>query len=507
MPVRRGHVAPQNTYLDTIIRKFEMQNRKFLITNVRMKNCAIIFCNDGFCEMFGYSRVEIMQKPGTCDFLTGPATPESAMAQLAQALLGSEEMKVELLYYRKDGKNDTFGEPISLYARPGKSNSDVRALTYCDLHRILRDDLLEVLDMYPDFSNNFWTNLEITFNLRDADRILRSPPSEDSDNGNRRVRRRKQSLWERSNTETLNEGDPDGAKVPLPNHRTHTAREHWDDSSMTPRSQTREDNLKASASSVTEMNSRSPATNLNFVTSDPVPMEYRKKGNGTHHFTGTFTSVSNMFSFWDERKDSQFSELQGRSASAHANLGRAASMEDRARLEVESRLEILHAQLNRLETRMTADINIILQLLQRQVVPVPVPPAYSAVSPTSRPIDMYSPLSAEPKVLPSPQSATPLPMAPLETPFYSKAEKPQEKSQESLPGGALLTMLPDQTLSLHLPPGQQTSPPHAATFQRLAPSSPCFSPSRFPSLPEHLESSSTDTDIKRHVSDPVLPGS
>lgn len=66
------------------------------------------------------------------------------------------------------GKNDIFGEPISLYARPGKSSADVRALTYCDLHKILRDDLLEVLDMYPDFSDNFWSNLEITFNLRDV---------------------------------------------------------------------------------------------------------------------------------------------------------------------------------------------------------------------------------------------------------------------------------------------------------------------------------------------------
>ncbi|XP_048416779.1 potassium voltage-gated channel subfamily H member 6a isoform X1 [Stegostoma tigrinum] len=401
------------------------------------------------------------------------------------------------------GKNDTFGEPISLYARPGKSNSDVRALTYCDLHRILRDDLLEVLDMYPDFSNNFWTNLEITFNLRDADRILRSPPSEDSDNGNRRVRRRKQSSQERSNTDASNKGDPDGAKVPLTNHRIHTTREQWDYSSMTPCSQTSEDNLKASASIVTEMNSRWPATNLNFVTSDPVPMEYRKKGNGSHHFTGTFTSVSNMFSFWGERKDSQFSELQGRSMSAHANLGAASSMDNRARMEVESRLEMLHAQLNRLETRMTADINIILQLLQRQAVPVPVPPAYSAVSPTSHPIDMYSPLSAEPKVLSSTQPATPLSAVPLETPYYSKAEKPQEKFQESPTGGALLMMAPDQSLTLNLPPGQQTSPPLAATF----PSSPCFSPSRFPSLPEDLESSSTDTDIKRHVSDPVLPGS
>lgn len=35
----------------------------------------------------------------------------------------------------------------------------------------------------------------------------------------------------------------------------------------------------------------------------------------------------------------------------------------------------------RLETRMTADINVILQLLQRQMAPVP--PAYSTVSPPS----------------------------------------------------------------------------------------------------------------------------
>ncbi|KAB0395981.1 hypothetical protein E2I00_013389 [Balaenoptera physalus] len=65
------------------------------------------------------------------------------------------------------GKNDIFGEPLNLYARPGKSNGDVRALTYCDLHKIHRDDLLEVLDMYPEFSDHFWSSLEITFNLRD----------------------------------------------------------------------------------------------------------------------------------------------------------------------------------------------------------------------------------------------------------------------------------------------------------------------------------------------------
>uniref|UniRef100_A0A8C5KFW5 Potassium voltage-gated channel, subfamily H (eag-related), member 6 n=1 Tax=Jaculus jaculus TaxID=51337 RepID=A0A8C5KFW5_JACJA len=105
MPVRRGHVAPQNTYLDTIIRKFEGQSRKFLIANAQMENCAIIYCNDGFCELFGYSRVEVMQRPCTCDFLTGPNTPSSAVSRLAQALLGAEECKVDILYYRKDASS------------------------------------------------------------------------------------------------------------------------------------------------------------------------------------------------------------------------------------------------------------------------------------------------------------------------------------------------------------------------------------------------------------------
>uniref|UniRef100_A0A8C6TG73 Potassium voltage-gated channel, subfamily H (eag-related), member 6a n=1 Tax=Neogobius melanostomus TaxID=47308 RepID=A0A8C6TG73_9GOBI len=103
MPVRRGHVALQNTYLDTIIRKFDEQNRKFLIANAQMKNCAIIYCNEGFCSMFGFTRAEIMQQPCSCPFLVGPSTMKSALAQLGQALLGSEERKVEVLYYSKEG--------------------------------------------------------------------------------------------------------------------------------------------------------------------------------------------------------------------------------------------------------------------------------------------------------------------------------------------------------------------------------------------------------------------
>lgn len=79
--------------------------RNFIIANARVENCAIIFCNDGFCHMCGYSRAEIMQKPCTCNFLYGPDTKRLAIAQMAQALLGSEERRVKINLYHKDGRN------------------------------------------------------------------------------------------------------------------------------------------------------------------------------------------------------------------------------------------------------------------------------------------------------------------------------------------------------------------------------------------------------------------
>jgi CRP-like cAMP-binding protein len=66
------------------------------------------------------------------------------------------------------GKYDIFGENPCLHPTLGKSSCNVRALTYCDLHKIHRDDLLDVLELYPEFYNQFMNNLEITFNLRDV---------------------------------------------------------------------------------------------------------------------------------------------------------------------------------------------------------------------------------------------------------------------------------------------------------------------------------------------------
>lgn len=85
-----------------------------MIANARVENCAIIYCNDGFCEMTGFSRPDIMQKPCTCDFLHGDLTDKEAINQVSQAVLGSEERKVEITYYRKDGKSVTWHNSVAV---------------------------------------------------------------------------------------------------------------------------------------------------------------------------------------------------------------------------------------------------------------------------------------------------------------------------------------------------------------------------------------------------------
>lgn len=64
------------------------------------------------------------------------------------------------------GKGDVFGDSFWKETSIGQSAANVRALTYCDLHTIKRDKLLEVLDFYQAFANSFARNLILTYNLR-----------------------------------------------------------------------------------------------------------------------------------------------------------------------------------------------------------------------------------------------------------------------------------------------------------------------------------------------------
>ncbi|KAM8946625.1 voltage-gated inwardly rectifying potassium channel KCNH6 isoform 2-T2 [Pelodytes ibericus] len=410
------------------------------------------------------------------------------------------------------GKNDIFGEPISLYARPGKSNADVRALTYCDLHKIQREDLLEVLDMYPTYSDCFWSNLEITFNLRDADSIPRSPSSEDY-NSYRRTRRCKQPSRRRKKQEGVDDVNSDAEQYhtysELTNLPRPLSREQWDEmaSSTTPCSQTSDDETKPLNSG--RMDKLTPADKqefipavVNLVTANISSREGGRKVLETvETYTASPIEVPNLFSFWDEHHAAACPEPLQHISLVHNSLEPPLSPDDRPG-EVESRLELLQAQLDRLETRMSSDINIILQLLQRQLSQIP--PAYSPISPSSHTLGLYhtASKSLEP-MQSSPSLPTDSPISPLHSPGltdYNDLEPLNLKSSVlHLNPGSQEPMSPIQGPRL---PQVQIGPPPGAHQNAI------LGGFRFPSLPEHLECpSSPDLEFQRHLSDPGLPGS
>ncbi|KAG0413205.1 hypothetical protein HPB47_009649, partial [Ixodes persulcatus] len=78
-------------------------DRRFLVANALVDSLPIIYCNDGFCELVGWTRAELMQRSCVCEFLHGPLTDPDAVATFRDALASMVERQTELLYYRKDG--------------------------------------------------------------------------------------------------------------------------------------------------------------------------------------------------------------------------------------------------------------------------------------------------------------------------------------------------------------------------------------------------------------------
>ena len=65
------------------------------------------------------------------------------------------------------GKGDVFGDCFWKDSSDvGQAVANVRALTYCDIHLVNRERLLEVLDFYKAFAQSFSRNLILTYNLR-----------------------------------------------------------------------------------------------------------------------------------------------------------------------------------------------------------------------------------------------------------------------------------------------------------------------------------------------------
>lgn len=82
----------------------------FLLGNAQgHRGYPIVYCSDGFCELTGFVRTEVMQKNCSCQFLYGAGTSEHVAQQMQKALEGREEYQTEVQFYRKNGETQTHG--------------------------------------------------------------------------------------------------------------------------------------------------------------------------------------------------------------------------------------------------------------------------------------------------------------------------------------------------------------------------------------------------------------
>nr|AXS78242.1 Potassium voltage-gated channel subfamily H member 1 [Anisakis simplex] len=87
MPVaKRGLVAPQNTFLENVIRRCNNADCSFVLANAQIVDYPIVYCNDGFSKLVGYSRAEIMQKPCSLSFMHGDHSEPDALQRIQSAL-------------------------------------------------------------------------------------------------------------------------------------------------------------------------------------------------------------------------------------------------------------------------------------------------------------------------------------------------------------------------------------------------------------------------------------
>ena len=84
-----------------------------VISDARLFDNPIIYCNPAFLEITGYSQDEVIGK--NCRFLQGPDTDPDAVEQIRQSLRIGQEVRVILKNYRKDGTlfwNDLTISPV-----------------------------------------------------------------------------------------------------------------------------------------------------------------------------------------------------------------------------------------------------------------------------------------------------------------------------------------------------------------------------------------------------------
>lgn len=90
---------------------FPHLDSNFVLGNAQVQSLyPIVYCSDGFCELTGFARGELMQKSCMCHFLYGSETSERLTLQMQIALDERREFKTEIILYKRSGKAGCLGK-------------------------------------------------------------------------------------------------------------------------------------------------------------------------------------------------------------------------------------------------------------------------------------------------------------------------------------------------------------------------------------------------------------
>ncbi|KAL0114413.1 hypothetical protein PUN28_011573 [Cardiocondyla obscurior] len=126
---RRGLVAPQNTFLENIIRRSSSQpDSSFLLANAQIVDFPIVYCNESFVKISGYNRAEVMQKSCRCGFMYGELTDKETIARIEECLEGQIHDQFEILLYKKTSSPRETPLWLLLQIAPIKNERDLVVL-------------------------------------------------------------------------------------------------------------------------------------------------------------------------------------------------------------------------------------------------------------------------------------------------------------------------------------------------------------------------------------------
>ena len=99
-----GYHSVTCTVTKVICPFFLFPDSNFVLGNAQAPGCPIVYCSDGFIELTGFTRAQVMGRSCACKFLYGNSTAVMEKDKIDNALEHKEELKTELIFYRKDGR-------------------------------------------------------------------------------------------------------------------------------------------------------------------------------------------------------------------------------------------------------------------------------------------------------------------------------------------------------------------------------------------------------------------